>query len=81
MFPGVIVWWATGAMPRLSRIQHTFKFGSYVDGNGWTPKTLRGYEGKTIRIDGMLMPGDHLNGSITLVDEERRTELHDSKFN
>ena len=61
--------------------KYTFKYGSQVDGAGWRSKSLSAYEGKTIRIDGMLMPGDYLNGSITLVDEACRPELHDSKFN
>jgi hypothetical protein len=61
--------------------QYKFNFGSHVEGVGWKPKSLLAYEGKTIRIDGMLMPGDYLNGSITIVDETCRPELHDSKFN
>jgi hypothetical protein len=61
--------------------KYTFNFGSDVEGAGWRPKSLLAYEGKTIRIDGMLSPGDHLNGSITLVDETCHRELHNSKFN
>ena len=61
--------------------QYKFNFGSHDDDVGWRPKSLLSYEGKTIRIDGMLMPGDCLNGSITIVDEKCRPELHDSKFN
>jgi hypothetical protein len=61
--------------------RYTFQFGSFVDGAGWTPKSLFAYEGKTIRINGTLMPGDLLSGDIVVVDEICRPELHQGKFN
>jgi len=59
----------------------SFSVVSYVNGV-WQAASLGPYEGKTIRIDGMLSPGDRLSSStFVIIDEKCRPDLHSSKFN
>lgn len=59
----------------------SYQVRSYVNGQ-WQPAALGRYEGKTVRIDGMLAPGDRLGAStFVIVDEKCRLDLHGSKFN
>jgi hypothetical protein len=59
---------------------YSFEVELYNNGK-WQAASLDPYEGKTIQIDGMLSPGDHLNASkFTIIDERCRLDLHSSKF-
>jgi hypothetical protein len=60
---------------------YTFQVESYNDGVR-LPASLAPYEGKTIQIDGLLSPGDHLTPhKFAIVDDKCRPDLHSSKFN
>jgi hypothetical protein len=60
--------------------QYSYQVETYIDGKQQT-LSLDAYEGKTIRIDGALSPGDCLGANtITIIDHKCRPDLHASKF-
>ena len=50
-------------------------------GAEWRDASLASHEGKTVRLDGWLSPGDRLSMlSLTVVDDRCRPELHRRDF-